>query len=89
MRRFRVLNRLIVAVHIAPNPITFSRILTGTGQLEGGLETTIRNNGEETRRVKYVEVLPWWIQPWMHELRIDEDGRPAGKHDIRRQQHLH
>ena len=70
------------AFEIAPNPITFSRVLTGTGQLEGGLETTIQNNGDEVRRVRYVEVLPWWILPWMHEMRVEENGRPAGKRDF-------
>lgn len=69
------------AFEIVPNPITFSRVLTGTGQLEGGLETTIQNNADEVRRVRYVEVLPWWIQPWMHEMQVEENGRPAGKRD--------
>ncbi|KAJ9107906.1 hypothetical protein QFC19_002649 [Naganishia cerealis] len=75
--RWRNESTFIPPLEIAAQPIGFSRILTGTGQLEGGLEATIRNNEEVVRTVKYVEVLPWWIQPWLHQLRIEEDGLPA------------
>ncbi|KAJ9125751.1 hypothetical protein QFC24_002535 [Naganishia onofrii] len=76
---FRWINEsaFVPPLEIAAQPISFSRILTGTGQLEGGLEATIRNNQDIARTVKYLEILPWWIQPWLHRLRVEEGGLPA------------
>ncbi|KAJ9102378.1 hypothetical protein QFC21_002778 [Naganishia friedmannii] len=76
---FRWINEsaFVPPLEIAAPPISFSRILTGTGQLEGGLESMIRNNQDIVRTVKYVEILPWWIQPWLHRLHIEADGMPA------------
>lgn len=59
-------------------PVYLERSFTGYGQDRGGLRTEFKNVLDNTVRFVYLEVLPWYIKPYIHTLTIEEYS-PSGK----------
>jgi phosphatidylinositol glycan class T len=55
-------------------PLDIQRSLTGTGRVKGGVVTEITNIGNEAVDIKYLDVLPWYLQLYTHTLRVTLNG---------------
>lgn len=65
-----------------PSPVTFRRILSKATQQGGVLGVEIARHvvdDEGGTQALYSEELPWWIQIWMHTLRVEVDDAVTGK----------
>eukprot|EP00808_Paulinella_micropora_P006679 g44954.t1 len=58
-------------------PVTFQRYQTGRGQIHAELNIALVNNDpKRSFRVHYFESLPWFLKPYWHTLKIQQDFSP-------------
>lgn len=58
-------------------PISVRRVLTG-GQTHGSLSVDVKNNGNQTREVLWLETMPWFMNLYIHSLDVLIDGQKTG-----------
>lgn len=68
---FKTPNSSQVIERIEP-PVYLERSFTGYGQDRGGLRTEFKNVLDKTVKFVYLEVLPWYMKPYIHTLTIEE-----------------
>lgn len=68
---FRSTNSSIVKEKVTP-AVYMERSFTGYGQDRGGIRTTFTNPLNKEARFVYLEVLPWYMRPYLHTLRIEK-----------------
>ncbi|KZS93864.1 Gpi16 subunit, GPI transamidase component [Sistotremastrum niveocremeum HHB9708] len=68
-------NYLFSSVHTSA-PIRVTRVLRDASQTHGRLTVSIINESNHTQYVAYLETVPWFIQFYLHTLRITVDGEP-------------
>ncbi|EJD40433.1 Gpi16 subunit, GPI transamidase component [Auricularia subglabra TFB-10046 SS5] len=64
--------------HVPTAPLSVRRWLTGSAQHTGGLAVQLQNNSNDTLSVTYMDVLPWFVTPYLHTLdvRLGAEARP-------------
>lgn len=60
-------------------PLSIQRTLRGSSQARGELSVRVTNNEPIEIRAVYLETMPWFIQFYLHTLRVSSNGVPRGK----------
>ncbi|XP_074644779.1 GPI-anchor transamidase component PIGT-like isoform X2 [Tubulanus polymorphus] len=62
-------------VDVKPLPLYAHRFTTGYGQETGGISTQIYNNNDQELSIIYMESAPWYIQVFLHTMKIESNGQ--------------
>lgn len=58
--------------------LSIQRTLKSVNKYRGSLNVAVRNNEGDDIRTTYLETLPWFVQPFLHTLRIECNGTLRG-----------
>ncbi|KAI5896118.1 Gpi16 subunit, GPI transamidase component [Schizophyllum commune H4-8] len=58
----------------ASHPLSIRRALRGFSQERGQLSIVIKNELPSEVRLRYLETLPWFVQMYLHTMRIESNG---------------
>jgi GPI-anchor transamidase subunit T len=67
--------QLLIPALMVKNPLIVQRSLAGTGRVKGGLVTKITNIGGNDVEIKYLDILPWYLQVYSHTLIVKLNDR--------------
>ncbi len=55
---------------IPPPRLMTTRFLSGHGTEKGGIVTRIRNHGDKTVTVVFLDIIPWFLRVYLHTLQV-------------------